>query len=226
MIEIDKNIPGWSSEETTYSLGWLANKVPPGGRIVEIGVLWGRISKALLANKQRGTKVICIDPCIDIQYMFPFGGQTRVQNPSWVNSYCEDNSNRVSLYEILSRSNCLDDVEVLQKSSRDVVIDYPVDLAVIDGSHVNGDPLLDLEMFVEQKNCLIAMDDVFLNYPDLDEAMKLAHTKFGRSIFIPPRHHWMFILPLDGPMLPVMYQFMQVVSQQNENDSISMLRNA
>lgn len=212
MIEFDDQIPGWATEHTLLSLGWLSRNVPQNGTIVEIGVLWGRLTNSLVTNKSSNTKVICIDPCLNAsRILYDIKNQQDIihrKNNDWINSYIREYGKQAYLDKIIAKSTKLDDVVCIQQSSTNVKIDYEVNMAIIDGNHKDGFPITDMLMFVQQPECLIVMDDWDLTFwPDVGKAIDMAHLKFNRAIFAPPMKKYVYILPQKGPMLAKMLEF-------------------
>lgn len=221
MITIDENIPGWCPPDMLMCFGWLMQRLPPHSTVVEIGVLWGRVTRTLALNRNENTKIICIDPCIETAPIHKLSSEQlarqhfNYQNLSYFDSYLSK-YNSVSLEQIVKHSTGQSDIICFEKKSQDVHIDFNVDLAIIDGIHHGNGPLLDMEKFINQPNCLIIMDDWRQKWPAIINAVSIAKEKYQRSIWIPSRGNYVYILPKAGHMLPVMKEFISRTAIDNE----------
>lgn len=221
MITIDENIPGWCPPEMLTCFAWLMQKLPANSTVVEIGVLWGRVTRTLWLNRLGDTKIICIDPCIEAEYISKVSQVERhkfipynYKNPAYFDSYFAKFSD-ITLAQIVQHSIGQTDIECIQQKSENVSIDFKVDLVIIDGLHHGKAPIMDMEKFINQPNCLIIMDDWRQKWPDIIRAVSTAKEKYERSIWIPSRGNYVYILPKAGPMLSVMKEFISLTATDN-----------
>lgn len=221
MITIDENIPGWCPPEILTCFGWLMQRLPSHSTVVEIGVLWGRVTRTLALNRNENTKIICIDPCIEAPPIHKLSRE-QIDQMQWYNyknlAYFDNylsKYNSVSLEQIVQHSTGQSDIICFEKKSQDVNIDFNVDLAIIDGIHHGNGPLQDMEKFIHQSTCLIVMDDCRTKWPAIVTAVSLAREKYERNIWIPARGNYVYILPQSGPLLSVMKEFISLSATSN-----------
>jgi hypothetical protein len=221
MIVIDETIPGWCPPDILTCFGWLMHKLPTPSTVVEIGVLWGRVTGTLALNKKPNTKIICIDPCIEAEYIIKLTSKQRItkipynyNNLQYFEDYIQQYGS-VSLKQIVLHSTKQNDIVCIQQRSEEVTINFPVDIAIIDGMHAGTAPLLDMEKFINQPECLIIMDDWCGKWPDIINAVSIAREKYCRNIWIPSRGNYVYILPQTGPLLSVMKEFISLSATDN-----------
>ena len=133
MIKINSNIPGFFIPAAMKVIGWLSSQVPENGNIVQIGVLWGRLTNVIIENKSLNTKVICIDSLLYVDRILKTFNFTEKNwnSKNWgsfgdkkiVIDYLQKNHNNISLSSIIELYSSTKDVIIEQKKSEFVNID-------------------------------------------------------------------------------------------------------
>jgi Methyltransferase domain len=123
-------IDGWLTPGQARTLFEAAGRVPPGGRIVEIGSFRGRSTIALALGAAKGVEVVAIDP---------HAGNDR--GPQEIKGFADEAAGDHEIFlGNLAKAGVAEQVTVVRKFSGDAHHDVAghVDLLWVDGAHRFG----------------------------------------------------------------------------------------
>jgi hypothetical protein len=187
-----------------YWLAMLSSQVPSGGHIVEIGAWCGRSTYPLLHNRTTDTLITVVDT---FSYVTPYTKEyLNVGNiegePSMIDSLISmADTHKSWLPGFLKTIEHHDDFEVLVANSREFKKINPVNMVLVDGDHTNGIPTQDIDMFIDDPETLIVIDDCVPWWPDVVNATIAAKRNHRRTVIMPTGTKMALILPTKGPML-------------------------
>jgi predicted O-methyltransferase YrrM len=136
------SVEGWLSEDQARRLWEAARRVPPGGRIVEIGSFRGRSTIVLRRAADPAVEVVAIDP---------HGGGDR--GPREISpDAARGQADHEAFLENLRRAGAEGGVRHVRRMSRDALgeVEGPVDLLYVDGAHRYGPARADLQGWGER----------------------------------------------------------------------------
>jgi predicted O-methyltransferase YrrM len=130
------DVEGWLTEAQALRLDAAARRVPPGGRIVEIGSFRGRSTIVLARAASEGVEVVAIDPHM---------GSDRGPQEIEADADRGDADHDLFLAN-LSRYGVGDRVRHVRKLSSDALddVEAPIELLWVDGAHRYGPALDDI----------------------------------------------------------------------------------
>jgi len=126
LVAID-GVEGWMTDAQAARLWTAAARVPPGGRIVEIGSYHGRSTIVLAGAAPRAAQVVAIDP---------HAGNDRGPR-QWTGTAAEGEADRAAFLANLERAGVADRVRHVRRFSQEArgEVGGAVDLLYIDGAH-------------------------------------------------------------------------------------------
>ena len=202
--KINKSIPGWMYPKELYWLAMLSSQVPPGGHIVEIGAWCGRSTYPLLHNRTPNTSITVVDT---FSYVIPYTKENlnfdNIEgDTSMINSLISMADTHKSWLPGFSKTiGHHDDFEVLVANSREFNKTKPVNMVLVDGDHTNHIPTHDIDMFIDDPETLIVIDDCVPWWPDVVNATIAAKRNHRRTVIMPTGTKLALMLPTKGPML-------------------------
>ena len=136
LVAID-GVEGWLTEAQARRLWAAAARVPPGGRIVEIGSYRGRSTIVLAGAAPPGVEVVAIDP---------HAGNDRGPR-QWTGTASEGEADRAAFLANLERAGVADRVRHVPRFSQQALdaVAGSVDLLYIDGAHRFRPAALDID---------------------------------------------------------------------------------
>lgn len=163
-MNLNLEIPGWSSEKKLEKLASLAAGVNENGWIVEVGSFCGRSAYAMGMNKPASTKLTCFDMLPDIGQPIPescYGDRNRM--------YC--------YYEFARNTAQIPNLEVM-RAHMPLKLEYlsftkPIDLLFIDCVHTYEAVKDDIDAWYKfmSPGGTIVFDDYFDMFPGCIKAV-------------------------------------------------------
>jgi hypothetical protein len=168
----DISIPGMMSLDELQILSNLASLVPPNGKILEIGSLFGRSTSALYAGKDSSVRLTVIDhwqfaPSIEEVKCLCWKGDLKFLD-FLVDLSIKNNSYKAGFDYCLSKQ--LNDINVLQIDSSTFKFHKYFDLIFIDGDHIK--PRYDIFNSIKDTRTLVFGDDFLPDeFPNVRQAV-------------------------------------------------------
>ncbi|WP_237213222.1 glycosyltransferase 61 family protein [Falsiroseomonas oryziterrae] len=172
-IRLNRSIPGQMTDVELLRLIELAQAVPPGGVIVEVGSLYGLSAWHMAKHCSPGTRVFCIDPWQRVKWIIH-----GVEGPQSAPPFGR------AAFDAFT-ADC-DNIVAIQGYSPEVARDWslPVDLFVDDAVHTNPALAENIAFWSEhvKPGGVIAGHDYARRWPDvITEAEKLA-ARYGTRV--------------------------------------------
>jgi predicted O-methyltransferase YrrM len=122
-----RHVSGWMTDAQAGRLWDAARRVPPGGRIVEVGSYHGRSTVVLAAAAPAAAEIVAIDP---------HAGNDRGPR-QWTGTAQEGEADRLAFEATLARAGVRKRVRHVRRPSQEAfdAVEDPVHLVYVDGAH-------------------------------------------------------------------------------------------
>ena len=185
-MNIDDNIPGWSSVDKLNELAKFASKVKDNGLIVEVGSFCGRSAYALGMNKKDNVELLCVD----------------IFTPQWLSSVtpvkeypgaetCYGDKEQIHAYETFEKNTA----DVTNMHTAKMLLPYDghffkftktIDLLFIDATHTYEAVKSDINQWCVHlaDDGVVIFDDYFNLFPGCVKAVNEYATDNNKTITI------------------------------------------
>lgn len=172
-LTFNRNIPGQMTDEELGRLVALAQAVPRGGVVVEVGCLYGLSSWHIAKNVQPGVTVFCVDPWVRDQWIIDL-----VEGPQNAPEF------RREAFESYT-ADC-DNIVMIQGYSPQIARGWqlPIDLYFEDAVHVNPVLRENIDFWSARVKAggIIAGHDYTHHHPDVIAEADALAARLGSSL--------------------------------------------